>query len=441
MKKPEFNTANTSDFIREVSVFLRNWHVDGNKLQADMGEKVYKRIHKIASTMQMVKSGKIQAEDVGMTGWNDDTLKDTAEYTLALSRSIKKLKDSKLPDLSDIDLVQSLAFFNGREENRKSLEAYLEYPKAVHLETQAICNAKCSFCPYEDLSRKGERMSMDDIYKIIQDLQSIPSSHAWHISPYKVNEPFLDERLDAILAIIYLRLNCSIHIISNGNHMPDSILNHLINLDNKMPGRLKMSISLNTTDPSAYKKLMKMSLNKTLRNLDKLHKLAEHNQSSKFLNSIFLSAVSTDSLQSKQFNEFAKDRYPKFHISNLHMNDWIGHKESYKSHALADRAILSSPCLRWADLSITATGEIALCCMDASASHELGNAINTNVLDLYRNKVRKLQSKEGFIDKRLNAPNTLPCSGCNYFQAGTFSYANLYGTMINIKKINGHNDN
>ena len=121
-------------------------------------------------------------------------------------------------------------------------------------------------------------MSMDYIYKIIQDLKAIPSSHTWSLCPYKVNEPFLDERLDSILAMIYFQLNCSIHIISNGNYMPEDILKSLIKLDRKIPGRLRMSISLNVADSDSYRSLMKMSFEKTLSNLDKLHELSKQDQ-------------------------------------------------------------------------------------------------------------------------------------------------------------------
>ena len=69
------------------------------------------------------------------------------------------------------------------------------YPKIVHIETQAVCNAKCSFCEYDSLSRKGKKMSDENIKKIISDLSVIPSSRNVQIQPYKISEPFLEKRL------------------------------------------------------------------------------------------------------------------------------------------------------------------------------------------------------------------------------------------------------
>ena len=64
---------------------------------------------------------------------------------------------------------------------------YLDYPQEVHIETLALCNAKCSFCPYPTMDRQGDRMPDELIDKIIDDLKAIPSSLPFNVSPFKVN--------------------------------------------------------------------------------------------------------------------------------------------------------------------------------------------------------------------------------------------------------------
>ncbi|MEQ9068278.1 MAG: radical SAM protein, partial [Gimesia chilikensis] len=51
---------------------------------------------------------------------------------------------------------------------------YMDYPRHVHLETQARCNASCNFCPYPDLNRKHTKMSDELIDKILNELTAIP---------------------------------------------------------------------------------------------------------------------------------------------------------------------------------------------------------------------------------------------------------------------------
>src|SRR5262245_47756568 len=91
---------------------------------------------------------------------------------------------------------------------------HLDWPAIVHLETIAICNAACSFCPYPSLERKGERMPDALIAKIIDDLTAIPRDVRFQLAPYKVSDPFLEPRLFDILRTINARLpNANISII------------------------------------------------------------------------------------------------------------------------------------------------------------------------------------------------------------------------------------
>jgi MoaA/NifB/PqqE/SkfB family radical SAM enzyme len=50
-----------------------------------------------------------------------------------------------------IDEPSLVAYQNQVEGMRKS--PYLDFPVHVHLETNALCNAACNFCPYPTLER------------------------------------------------------------------------------------------------------------------------------------------------------------------------------------------------------------------------------------------------------------------------------------------------
>ena len=51
------------------------------------------------------------------------------------------------------------------EEYRNQVTAlrqqYLDYPSFVTIETQALCNAACDFCPYPVLQRQGALLHKD----------------------------------------------------------------------------------------------------------------------------------------------------------------------------------------------------------------------------------------------------------------------------------------
>ena len=93
-----------------------------------------------------------------------------------------------------------------RRKSESLREAYLHYPALVHIETQALCNAACNFCPYPGLERKGARMSDELIDKIVGDLAEIPRDLPFQLAPYKVSEPFVEKRLFAIMRSVNERL-------------------------------------------------------------------------------------------------------------------------------------------------------------------------------------------------------------------------------------------
>lgn len=307
----------------------------------------------------------------------------------------------------------------------------LLYPKIVHLETQAICNASCTFCDYSSLKRKGVKMSDEMIDKILLDLREIPETHSFQVQPYKISEPFLDPRLTSIVErILKSHKNSETVIISNGNHLPEKTLNELDEIAKKyqrvIPNssrnkiRIRLTVSLNEINSQKYNRLMNLSFEKTIRNLKILHKKTSENS---FSISINLSRVSTDAEGDREFIIFCNNEFPLFNCSLLKMNNWTSTNSFASEHdALKDEPINSYSrmnCNRWADLSIMANGQIALCCMDSGeAELKIGSIQDNNCLDLYRNKNNR------FIPisfSRGDAPH--PCSGCTYHQGGNLHKA------------------
>ena len=72
-------------------------------------------------------------------------------------------------------------------------------PENCTLRNTGSLQCKVQFCEYDSLSRKGEKMSDENIMKIISDLSSIHPSRNVQIQPYKISEPFLEKRLPWIV--------------------------------------------------------------------------------------------------------------------------------------------------------------------------------------------------------------------------------------------------
>ena len=125
--------------------------------------------------------------------------------------------------------------------------SYLDYPEDIHLETLAVCNAACTFCPYPTIDRQGERMDDELIEKIIDDLQEIPPDVRFNIKPYKVSDPFIEKRLIAIIIRINEKLpNATLLLISNVTRMAAKSTNCL--RKSKNVDSLRISLNAHLTD-------------------------------------------------------------------------------------------------------------------------------------------------------------------------------------------------
>jgi MoaA/NifB/PqqE/SkfB family radical SAM enzyme len=109
----------------------------------------------------------------------------------------------------------------------------MDFPAHVHFETFAKCNAHCVFCPSAKLVRSGTRMPSELIEKFVGDLQAIPVDLPFRISPFKVNEPFLDSRLFDILDPINQALpNAEITLTTKAAALTDAKLAQLATVRN-----------------------------------------------------------------------------------------------------------------------------------------------------------------------------------------------------------------
>lgn len=276
---------------------------------------------------------------------------------------------------------------------------YLEWPAIVHMETAAVCNAACSFCTYPTLERKGVKMSDALIEKIINDLTAIPKDVVFQLAPYKVSDPFLEVRLFDIIKLVNEKLpNASISIITNGSPLTEKKIDQLSEIKNLS----YMNISLNYNEEEEYESVMKINFARTI---DKLILLHGKKQDGRLPFPIRLTRVSDNKTSDLMFINWVMEKFPMFLPTIIPRNDWIGDIKS--SHQLK---IPDAPCHRWFDLSITATGMVAMCCMDGEAKYPKGDVNKQHVLEIY-NQPHLRRLRETLISRKEAGD---PCTRCTY---------------------------
>ncbi|MEZ0375340.1 MAG: radical SAM/SPASM domain-containing protein [Candidatus Sericytochromatia bacterium] len=275
---------------------------------------------------------------------------------------------------------------------------YLVFPRVVHLETLALCPAACGFCPYPTLRRKGAKMEDALIDKILKDLEAIPRQLQFQLFPFKINEPFMDTRLMPILREINRRLpNAQLSLISNGHPLTEAKLLELAEIRNM----LYLCISLNDHRPEVYTRLMELPWERMHDRLQLLHRLKAEGR---LPFHILLSRVADGSADDQAFTAWGKAHYPLFKTDVYPRGNWI-----FQVDLEVPTEVPDVGCMRWFELSITATGEVALCCMDGQADWPLGNVREQHVLEVYNQPAyRRLR------ENSLSRLESKPCSSCTF---------------------------
>ncbi|HWA36231.1 MAG TPA: SPASM domain-containing protein, partial [Burkholderiales bacterium] len=163
-----------------------------------------------------------------------------------------------------------------------------------------------------------------------------------------------------------------------------------------------LNISLNYADEQEYEAIMKIPFARTLRRLDALHEAVTAGE---LRVPVRLTRVSADRESDARFLAWCAARYPRFPALVAPRNDWIGDVPGAQATAVPD-----APCHRWFDLSITATGVVALCCMDGEAKYPKGDVRHEHALDIY-NRPHLLERRANLVSRRAAGD---PCSRCTY---------------------------
>lgn len=271
---------------------------------------------------------------------------------------------------------------------------FMEYPIEVSVETLALCNARCTFCPYPTIDRKGEKMPDELLNKLVDEMVSWDRDV--YFSPFKLSEPLLDKRMLPLCESINERSDKMVlRIFSNGSALTPQNVAGLT----KLKRVAQLWVSLNSHIPEDYERLMGLKFERTAKNLDYLHE-------QDFPHAVMLSTVG---YPNEPFRRYCFDRWPKFESMAIKKDAWLG---------FTDAQVLEVPdtaCSRWFELSITAEGEATTCCMSSGEDkkYTIGNVHTQSLYEVY-NSPRWKKLREGLVSRRTVSLDDHPCASCTY---------------------------
>lgn len=319
---------------------------------------------------------------------------------------VSKLPSSlQIADTKEKDAIFCSTVDRYKENLNTFIDRYKKYPRHVSIETKVVCNARCSFCPYQESNRKGQILKDTLFYKIINDLQEIPIDHKFGLTLGRINEPFLDDRLIYFSDIIAEKIPQARQLFwTNGT----SLTEDNIECVKKYPNSV-LNISLNYIDNEEHKRNMGFGVYKVLLDLDELKKKKDKGQ---FDNIVILHAIDFDDKKTVHFRNFCRDRWPDFKINIRplfywrHSNAGIDFDKDLKGEDNRKNIIENLGCGQWFDLHILANGFITHCCIDEQGF--IDKQYNTeleNVLAIYGH--RKQLRESGLARNKIKK-----CVGC-----------------------------
>jgi radical SAM protein with 4Fe4S-binding SPASM domain len=258
-------------------------------------------------------------------------------------------------------------------------------PEIVQIESTNICNAKCVFCPRDEMQRRQGIMTVELFRKIVDECADLGITH---IRMHNYGEAFMDRRLVEKVRYAKQRGIREVGMISNGSLITEPVARGMIDA-----GLDAINISVDASGKEVFEATrLGLKYDKVIANIERLLRL--RTESGKRRPKLILSFVrQNNSADEAAFIEHWRAIADKIHITDLH--NWAG--------TLNTQSDVNYPCYRpWLTFTVLWDGRVSLCCADFDGKTILGNVNTQTIAEIwnaepYRN-VRREHLESGGPD-------------------------------------------
>ncbi len=276
---------------------------------------------------------------------------------------------------------------------------YAARPRYLQLETVTKCNARCPFCPQNEIVRDPARMP-DEVWKKIID-----DTRGWGMTyrPFLTNEPFVDNRQVEIVR--YIKENdptAKVEFNTNGELVTEKLAIDLLEA-----GVDIMRFSIDGFSPETYEpSRVGLSYDKVVARV--LHFLDMWDQGG-YRDQIFtelrMIEVPENIHEVSAYRDFWAPRCSEVLITKMYQWPWTGQKP--------EDAVLK-PCLKILDeMFFYTNGNATICCWDVHERAVIGNVVEQSVEDIWLGHLAS-QLRSTLDDGRRDLITL--CSRCNAYE-------------------------
>ncbi len=240
------------------------------------------------------------------------------------------------------------------------------WPDIVQIESTNLCNAKCVFCPRDDMQRRQGVMEMDLFHKVVDECAELGITH---VRVHNYGEPFLDRQLVDKVRYAKQRGIAEVGMISNGSLITEEVAQGMIDA-----GLDAINISVDASGKEVFESTrLNLKYDDVIVNIETLVRL--RSAAGRVRPKLILSFVRQDnSVEEQRFIDHWRTVADKIHITDLH--NWAG-----TLNATSD---VSFPCYRmWQTFTVLWDGRVSLCCADFDGRHILGDLRTQTIADVW----------------------------------------------------------
>lgn len=239
-------------------------------------------------------------------------------------------------------------------------------PEIVQIEATNICNAKCVFCPRDEMGRALGIMSMDLFRKVADECAALGIGH---VRMHNYGEAFVDRKLVEKIRYAKQIGIPEVGVISNGSLITEDVARGMIEA-----GLDAINISLDAAGREVFETTrVGLKYDKVMAAVERILRIRE--ELGRTHPKLILSFVRQDNSDEEHaFIERWRARADKVHVTDLH--NWAG--------TLHTESSVNFPCYRlWLTFTVLWDGRVSLCCADFDGREILGDLRTSTIAEIW----------------------------------------------------------
>jgi MoaA/NifB/PqqE/SkfB family radical SAM enzyme len=239
-------------------------------------------------------------------------------------------------------------------------------PEIVQIESTNICNAKCVFCPRDDMHRRQGIMSVELFRKIVDECAALGITH---VRMHNYGEAFIDRKLVDKVRYAKQKGIKEVGMISNGSLITEPVARGIIDA-----GLDAINISVDAAGKEVFESTrVGLKYDKVIANIERLVRL--RTETGRRRPKLILSFVrQNNSADEQAFIQHWSKIADKIHVTDLH--NWAG--------TLNTESDVNYPCYRpWLTFTVLWDGRVSLCCADFDGKTILGDLNTQSIAEVW----------------------------------------------------------